>query len=273
MDKCACCCHREATASSRARRPATSGTGTTPGQPINLTVGCGDRVCVSSCMQVSFDAPACTNSPNIRVIGRVESGTNLVTQITYQLNGGLPQQLCANCSTNPSFDFPVSLAGGACADNTLTVTATSAGCAESYVTKIIRYDTRPPEIRCPPDIITPCVNTNQLPVTFDVTATNHCSGGVTTVCTPASGSMFPAGTTLVTCSAEDACGNRSTCSFNVTVQSQIPTIERAVIVRWGCGILQGADNILGPWTDIPGASNSYCVPANQARKFYQTRVP
>jgi uncharacterized repeat protein (TIGR01451 family) len=38
-------------------------------------------------------------------------------------------------------------------------------------------------------------------------------------CLPASGSSFNVGTTPVTCTATDAAGNSSTCSFNVTVQS------------------------------------------------------
>jgi uncharacterized repeat protein (TIGR01451 family) len=38
-------------------------------------------------------------------------------------------------------------------------------------------------------------------------------------CSPASGSSFNVGTTPVTCTATDAAGNTSSCSFNVTVQS------------------------------------------------------
>jgi hypothetical protein len=34
---------------------------------------------------------------------------------------------------------------------------------------------------------------------------------------PPSGSFFPRGTTLVTCTATDASGNQSTCQFPVTV--------------------------------------------------------
>jgi hypothetical protein len=37
------------------------------------------------------------------------------------------------------------------------------------------------------------------------------------VCTPPSGSFFPGGTTLVTCTATDASGNQSTCQFPLRV--------------------------------------------------------
>ncbi|MCK6483936.1 MAG: HYR domain-containing protein [Phycisphaerae bacterium] len=38
-------------------------------------------------------------------------------------------------------------------------------------------------------------------------------------CSPPSGSVFPAGTTTVTCTAVDTCGNESSCSFDVTVDT------------------------------------------------------
>jgi hypothetical protein len=51
----------------------------------------------------------------------------------------------------------------------------------------------------------------------DPTATDICDPSPTVVCSPASGSLFPVGTTMVTCTATDACGNESTSTFDVTV--------------------------------------------------------
>ena len=45
--------------------------------------------------------------------------------------------------------------------------------------------------------------------------TDNCPGA-TVVCSPASGSCFPIGSTPVTCTAMDASGNTATCSFAVT---------------------------------------------------------
>jgi hypothetical protein len=45
-------------------------------------------------------------------------------------------------------------------------------------------------------------------------AADNCPG-VTTLCTPASGSPFPSGTTSVSCTATDASGNTATASFGV----------------------------------------------------------
>jgi hypothetical protein len=55
-------------------------------------------------------------------------------------------------------------------------------------------------------------------VTFAApTAVDNCDPAPSVVCVPASGSTFPVGTTVVTCTATDACGNESFSTFDVTV--------------------------------------------------------
>ncbi len=54
-------------------------------------------------------------------------------------------------------------------------------------------------------------------VTFAPTATDLVDGNVGVTCTPASGSTFAIGTTIVTCSATDAHSNTAKADFNVTV--------------------------------------------------------
>src|SRR5207253_4453639 len=61
-------------------------------------------------------------------------------------------------------------------------------------------------------------------VSFTATFTDNCPGG-SILCVPPSGSSFPKGTTNVVCTATDASGNSSNCSFTVTVNdNQVPTI-------------------------------------------------
>ena len=43
----------------------------------------------------------------------------------------------------------------------------------------------------------------------------------TTDCNPPSGSVFPLGDTIVTCTATDGAGNIGTASFTITVHTQI----------------------------------------------------
>jgi hypothetical protein len=64
-------------------------------------------------------------------------------------------------------------------------------------------------------------------VTYNVTASDNCPG-VTTVCAPPSGSVFPLGTTTVTCIATDTSGNTATCSFTVTVVTPPSTASAKV---------------------------------------------
>lgn len=98
-------------------------------------------------------------------------------------------------------------------------------------------DTENPTITCPADItvaLDPNVCTKV--VTWPApTVTDNCAA--TGSCSPASGSSFGVGTTVVTCTATDTSGNTATCTFNVTVtDSQPPVIS-------GCpaNITQGND--------------------------------
>jgi hypothetical protein len=102
---------------------------------------------------------------------------------------------------------------------TVTCTAQSGSMCSFSVTV---NDTQPPTITCPANVIVTakptCPPSISQTVTFSPTATDNCPG-VTTSCSPASGSSFPVGTTTVTCTATDTSGNTATCSFTVTVFS------------------------------------------------------
>jgi uncharacterized repeat protein (TIGR01451 family) len=106
---------------------------------------------------------------------------------------------------------------------TVTCTATDPnGNSSSCNFHVTVQDTEPPKITCPSDI-----TTNADPgvcaavVKFVVSASDNCSVA-SVVCSPPSGSSFPVGTTLVTCTATDSSGNMSSCSFNVTVRDTQP---------------------------------------------------
>src|SRR5262249_27353598 len=102
---------------------------------------------------------------------------------------------------------------------TTTVTcSTTAGPSCSF--NVTVNDTQPPSITCPASLTAVAAVT--CPVTTAVTATygaptasDNCPG-VTASCTPASGSMFPVGTTTVTCTATDTSGNTASCTFTVS---------------------------------------------------------
>jgi len=106
----------------------------------------------------------------------------------------------------------------------------------SECTQIITVnDQTPPTITCPANItvFTP-VGSCTAVVNFTVTASDNC-GAVTVVSVPASGSVFPIGTTTVTSTATDACGMTATCTFTVTVNDvQLPVITAQPVNRTVC---------------------------------------
>ena len=104
---------------------------------------------------------------------------------------------------------------------TLTVTDTGGGSDTDDVVITVQ-DTLAPDITCPADVVASLPmnsNATSMVVNYpDVTATDSCSSSVTVNSTPASGSVFPVGTTTVHATANDGNGHTSTCSFTVTVQ-------------------------------------------------------
>ncbi|MBI4600868.1 MAG: HYR domain-containing protein, partial [Planctomycetes bacterium] len=82
-------------------------------------------------------------------------------------------------------------------------------------------DTTPPAITCPDPIVAECQGPDGARVAFTVNASDAC-GDASTSCTPASGDLFPIGTTTVACVATDPSGNSSRCEFTVTVVDTTP---------------------------------------------------
>ena len=79
-------------------------------------------------------------------------------------------------------------------------------------------DITPPVVQCPANIVVQTTNPNGEPVTYVATVSDNCGIGSFS-CAPPSGSTFPMGTTTVTCTAANAAGASSSCSFTVRVRS------------------------------------------------------
>jgi len=82
------------------------------------------------------------------------------------------------------------------------------------------HDTRPPvqpTINCPADVTVDEEFTGAGSATVNYASPTTTGNCVNTVCTPPSGSSFPAGTTTVNCTATDSANNSVSCSFMVTV--------------------------------------------------------
>jgi len=84
-------------------------------------------------------------------------------------------------------------------------------------------DATPPAISGAPvvSVTDPKGSTPGETVFFSVSASDDIDPAPSVVCTPPSGSFFPRGTTIVTCTATDASGNQTAWSFPVVVQASV----------------------------------------------------
>ena len=73
------------------------------------------------------------------------------------------------------------------------------------------------ELICPTQVVVECESSDGSYVQFGVSAISHCQTQVTLSCKPDSGTLFPPGETLVTCTASDDKGNVTNCTFTVYV--------------------------------------------------------
>src|ERR1043166_5394305 len=135
-------------------------------------------------------------------------------------------QIQVNCNPPPGTPLPVGPNPIHCdvtaSDGTVVGTC-------DFTIFVIR-DTTPPTIQCNSNIV---VSSCPGPagcgavVTFPLPPASDNSGFVTVTCNPPSGSTFPCGTTVVTCTAFDRCQLQASCTFTVTVQQngQPPSIQ------------------------------------------------
>jgi hypothetical protein len=138
------------------------------------------------------------------------------------------------CGTAVTYPAPT-ITGGACGTVTCspasgsffpvgmtTVTCTTNGPSCSF--KVTVVDNTPPVFpNCAGITMTAqpsCPFSTSTAVSFTTpTATDNCPGTPSVTCVPPTGSMFPVGTTTVTCTATDASNNTATCMFGVNVFS------------------------------------------------------
>lgn len=181
--------------------------------PCNQTPGI---VCPES-FSVSTDPDKCAAvvefSPQADCPCSAGGGVQTSTRRTRVMRSASAQQTSscvANCSPASGSTFP---------KGTTTVTCmasdsfgnTSQPCSFTITVN----DTVPPMITCPAiTSVTPAPGGSSI-VTFTAPAASDNCPGVTSSCTPPSGSTFPSGCSTVTCTAMDTSGNQASCTFQV----------------------------------------------------------
>ncbi len=97
-------------------------------------------------------------------------------------------------------------------------------------------DTTAPVLTLPADQTVQATSPKGAPVTYTATATDAVDGSVVPSCSPASGFVFPVGSTSVTCTARDSRGNESSGRFTVTV-TQFPQPDLVVSAVTGTSFI------------------------------------
>ena len=107
--------------------------------------------------------------------------------------------------------------------NTVTCRATDAAGNTGTATFTIEVqDQTKPTVTVPADITAEATGSNGAAVNYmGVTASDDVDGPLTASCSKASGTVFPIGTTTVTCSATDNAGNKGDNTFTVKVQDTL----------------------------------------------------
>ncbi len=122
-----------------------------------------------------------------------------------------------SCTAVPSGPF-----GQGPAAVTLTCTDFH-GASSSCDATVTVADLSPPSVSCPADQTVECDDgAHGATAIFSAQASDNCDPAPAVACAPPSGSTFPLGTTVDTCSASDNRGNTSRCTHSVTVVDTRP---------------------------------------------------
>jgi RHS repeat-associated protein len=110
-------------------------------------------------------------------------------------------------------------------DTTVTCAATDVAGNESSDSFIVRVqDTTAPTLEVPSVVEASAASASGATVEFEASATDLVDGVVGVICTPATGSTFAVGVTIVACVAVDVRGNSSAATFDVRVNDDGPIL-------------------------------------------------
>jgi surface protein with Ig-like domain/HYR domain-containing protein len=215
-----------------------------------------------------------TTAPVISLVGA--NPLTVECHTTFSDPGATATDGCTgSVSVTPSGSVDVNVPG----TYTITYSATD-GVNSTTATRTVNVvDTTGPDINCPANIVVTLPPNSMATSTVvnypAVTATDSCSSSVTVNSSPASGSVFPVGTTTVNATASDG-SNSSSCSFTVTVLynftgffppvSNLPTFNvvnagRAIPVKFSLSGYKGL-NIFAP--NSPGSGQIVCNSSDPA---------
>jgi len=176
-----------------------------------------DVVAPSSTVNLALSGPSCTPMPTADLLATVESSHEVDT-MTYQIGSAPAQTLCIGCGVSPQ--LYVAAAPLVACGNTVTVTATDILGLSRTASHSLTFDGEPPlidPIYCSDRMVLLPAGRTSVYVPHP-RAVDNCDTAITSSC--GDGKNYPLGTTPISCTMADACGNSSSCSPNVTVVSE-----------------------------------------------------
>lgn len=146
--------------------------------------------------------------------------------VTYEVStfgGSDPNPTPVTCTPASGSLFPVGTTTVFCsATNSFGEHAEN-----SFVVNV--QDSEPPILTLPDDISAAATDASGAVVTFEATAYDAAEGPLPVTCTPASGSLFPIGVTVVECTATDSSLNTAFGTFEVSVTDQTAPSINSII--------------------------------------------
>jgi HYR domain-containing protein len=159
-----------------------------------------------------------TTPPSIGPTASITTGTRDPAGTTVHYD--IPTATDVVDGTDPVTCTPATDTNFSVGATTVTCTSTDAHqntATSTFTVTVVIADTTPPVVTVPADTTVNTDSASGTTVTYTASATDNVDGPLTPSCNPSSGSIFPIGTTTVTCSATDAHANTGTGSFTITV--------------------------------------------------------
>lgn len=178
----------------------------------NTAVGCSYTLKVSG---ACFVCPAVINQLPVAQCQNVTvaAGPGCTADASIDNGSSDPEGGPLTITQTPAGPYPVGVT------SVLLTVTDDKGATSQCTANVTVTDSTPPSIICLSSVIgvaaVSCPVAANAVVTYATPTSSDNCGAAPVVCTPPSGSAFPAGTTTVTCTATDGAGNTATCSFNV----------------------------------------------------------
>jgi lysophospholipase L1-like esterase len=108
-----------------------------------------------------------------------------------------------------------------------------------------------PALSCPADLSVTAHGGSSATIAYDIPTAVKGVPPVTVSCTPAAGSGFKIGTTVVTCEATDSRSHKASCNFSVTV-ALVPQLLKTKFMAFGDSLTEGKTRQLVPSIIVGG---------------------